>query len=86
MSKIELIDLEKYFEKWVNNKTNIVFCFCLQRIPNISSCPVKSPQPLKEFVGRCQTMPSRVKKSFCGCLQVSFRFKNSIYFLILHLD
>ncbi|XP_066602802.1 disheveled-associated activator of morphogenesis 1 isoform X2 [Prorops nasuta] len=37
-----------------------------ERIP---SCPVKSPQPLKEFVGRCQTMPSRVKKSFCGCLQ-----------------
>jgi len=40
----------------------------LQRIPN---CSVKNSQPLKEFVGRCQTMPSRVKKSFCGCLQVS---------------
>ncbi|XP_044581625.1 disheveled-associated activator of morphogenesis 1 isoform X1 [Cotesia glomerata] len=35
----------------------------------IPSCSLKSPQPLKEFVVHCQTMPSRVKKSFCGCLQ-----------------
>ncbi|XP_044009291.1 disheveled-associated activator of morphogenesis 1 isoform X2 [Aphidius gifuensis] len=44
------------------------WCFNL-RIP---SCPLKSPQPLKEFVVNCQTMPSRVKKSFCGCLQANF--------------
>lgn len=66
------IYLTLYFFHYINiNIHNLLYDnnndLLLQRIP---SCSLKSPQPLKEFVVHCQTMPSRVKKSFCGCLQV----------------